>query len=240
MKTINAWWSVGPLPGNFGDILTPWILEKLNFNVVRVNNRKANNKFLGAGSVAEMALPGDVVWGSGVIHSKNKTEPKAKFLAVRGPITGKKTGCTVYGDPGLLCSKLIPLKMQPIRSIGYVPHYVDRKLAPDPKIEILCETPPIFLRQIIKYEKIVSSSLHGIIAAHSYGIPAAWWKPSNRLHGDDVKFLDYAQSVDIELKPSKKLDTLKFTLPNENKIENIQNDLISVLMNHMEIENYEI
>jgi hypothetical protein len=42
---------------------------------------------------------------------------------------------------------------------------------------------------------ILSSSLHGIIAAHAYGVPATWVKPSDRPKGDGFKFLDYWASM---------------------------------------------
>jgi hypothetical protein len=43
----------------------------------------------------------------------------------------------------------------------------------------------------------VSSSLHGIILAHAYGIPVAWTEFSTGLKGDGVKFLDHYASVGI-------------------------------------------
>jgi pyruvyltransferase len=40
-------------------------------------------------------------------------------------------------------------------------------------------------------EKIVSSTLHGLILADSLGIPNHWVKLSSKLYGEDFKFKDY-------------------------------------------------
>jgi hypothetical protein len=60
----------------------------------------------------------------------------------------------------------------------------------------------------------VSSSLHGIIIAHSYGIPAAWIAISE-IHGSgvsaDFKFLDYYSSVGLserEIRPVPPTESL--------------------------------
>ena len=63
-----------------------------------------------------------------------------------------------------------------------------------------------FINQVLECEKIVSTSLHGIICAHAYNIPACWMKIGNRLIGDDVKFFDYFESVGANI--SKPIDLL--------------------------------
>ena len=50
--------------------------------------------------------------------------------------------------------------------------------------------------EITSCMRIVSSSLHGIIVAHAYGIPALWVQ-NNYVDTDGFKFYDYFSSVDI-------------------------------------------
>jgi hypothetical protein len=54
----------------------------------------------------------------------------------------------------------------------------------------------------------VSSSLHGIIVAHAYGVPARWvrWRHDS---GDGIKYLDYFQSVQDSTSSPVQLDPAK-------------------------------
>jgi hypothetical protein len=52
----------------------------------------------------------------------------------------------------------------------------------------------------------VSSSLHGIIVAHAFGIPAAWLRWSDKLSGDGVKFRDHAALVGLSMQPVARVE----------------------------------
>lgn len=47
----------------------------------------------------------------------------------------------------------------------------------------------------------LSTSLHGVIVSHAFGVPSLWITADeargNSLHGDDVKFKDYFESVGL-------------------------------------------
>lgn len=238
---INCWWCCGNI-GNFGDVLTPVILRELGYDVKFVG-RKAKNKFMGAGSIANGSKSGDVVWGSGIIKRCNKPRVKGvNYLAVRGPITGEKVGCSVYGDPGLLCSKLWPKKTTGKNKLGVITHYADynkHDTGDVEQINTLAQDPLTIIDKLVTCDRVVSSSLHGIIVAHSYGIPAGWWRPSRRLNGflspfpHDAKFKDYALSVGIDLTPNHDHAMVDCVLPDMNKVFEIQDTLIGVLHDYM-------
>ncbi|WP_245181085.1 polysaccharide pyruvyl transferase family protein [Flavobacterium sp. XN-5] len=94
--------------------------------------------------------------------------------------------------------------------------------------------------EFLQCERIISSSLHGIIVAHAYGIPAVWQKFSNKVFGDDVKYHDYMESVQMDVYLSE-IKTTAFsegeleelfkkypTLPSQAVIENLRDDLMDV------------
>ena len=117
-------------------------------------------------------------------------------------VNKKKYSGVVYGDLGLLCSYLQDKKTIKRYAVGFVPHKFDYD---NPKIEFLLRSipksvlidlrePPIeTLNKIAECDTIVSSSLHGLVAADSLGIPNMRMKLSN--HGFDFnvdfKFDDY-------------------------------------------------
>lgn len=54
------------------------------------------------------------------------------------------------------------------------------------------------LNQMLSCEQIISTSLHGVIVGHAYGIPTIWIK-HNDIDTDGFKFKDYFDSVGIKL-----------------------------------------
>lgn len=174
------------------------------------------------------------IWGSGLMHhyeniAQNCVRPLI-IHAVRGEktrkrlseITGKNISC-VLADPGLL-SSLIVKPANKKYSVGIIPHYIDqdetifKKMLehyPNSKfIDVRNETKEV-LKEISECEYIISTSLHGLIIADSYGIPNCWCEISDRIVGKRFKFHDYFSSFGT--------DRECFDLRN-GKIPNIEND----------------
>jgi len=203
---------------NYGDILSKYIVEKVSGKDVQFFNAPKNRKkifkkkyLMAIGSILSYAQKSAVVWGSGII-SKEDHFAKATFCAVRGPLSRKRIielgySCPeVYGDPALLLPDFYRPKIKKKFEYGFIPHYVDQdivnsyyKAEQDSTIVNLLHDDWSFTTdRILECERIISSSLHGVIVAQAYGIPAIWVQFSNRLSGDNVKFADYFLSVGIE------------------------------------------
>lgn len=224
MKTIKAWWPTRPHPGNMGDILTPVILEKLFGVKAQWVPPDQPGKLICVGSVINKAVSGDVVIGAGIMRAADKLADGVKVLAVRGPRTAKVCGLDVpLGDPALLLPRFHGRPVNVTHDISIAPHYVDNDIPRHRAhtINLLDADPLAVVDDIRRCRRLVSSSLHGIIVAHAYGIPACWVKYSNKLCGDGSKFADYAESVGVELKPVQLsglediglLERLPFVLP---------------------------
>jgi hypothetical protein len=192
MKEINAyWWRPAKKPWNFGDELGAVILRKLGYKVKRVSIKKADYLLTGTIlDVAEELNPTATVIGSGSGHTH---QPIHSFnaLSVRGVLTASNLNVNVpLGDLGLLASR-IWLKQPAKYNIGVVRHYVDHDEYPYADIVIdATEDVETVVQKISQCRCILSSSLHGLIVADSYGIPAM------RIARDDVitgdwKWLDY-------------------------------------------------
>lgn len=212
---MRVWWSKSPRPGNFGDILTPLMLGlyHVNYGWSELHEAQA----ICIGSIVRFARPGMLVLGSGAMWRKDMIEPRADYRWVRGPLTGemvRRAGGTCpdfYGDPAMLLPRLFPRDVEPVHELGVFPHYVDLEQCRYPVVINPLEAPAVVLRKLWSCKRIVSSSLHGIIAAHAYGIPVAWAKFSNKLDGDDTKFHDHALAVGLNGMPLSTLDDPAFT-----------------------------
>jgi pyruvyltransferase len=221
---MKFWWPTIPRPGNMGDILTPAILKAAGVKF----SYGADREFLEAimiGSFAKFAVPNTHVFGTGIMSKPNKLNPLAKWHWVRGPLTRDNVirdggSCPqLYGDSAML----LPLVLGDIQSdikkchrVGIMPHYVDFERVNATYggnyrvINILNANPIEVVKSILECEKIISSSLHGLIVAHTYNIPAAWIKFSNKLSGDDSKFYDHYRACGTEPVLSASMQALKY------------------------------
>lgn len=170
------------------------------------------------GSIFHFARAGDSVWGTGINPRWQRPVPPERLdiRAVRGPLTREymrdRLGLPcpeIYGDPGILFRELFPEYVREDRGQPLV-------LAQHNDEEVLAERLesykgfPLFLGQregkpwqefverICKASYVISSSLHGLILAESFGVPARWWHdeslPSARTEGR-FKFNDYYLST---------------------------------------------
>lgn len=215
---------------NFGDILTPYVLDYFDLEYTMVSQpEKANAMCIG--SIIHRATDNMIVLGSGLMHTKHILNPRADYRFVRGPHTRNRIlelggKCPeIYGDSALLLPYFCKESAKE-HDIGLVPHYVDYEVIkekyPTYNIINVNNPDPLYVaKEISKCRQIVSTSLHGVIAAHAYGIPAAWLRFSNKLKGNDIKFKDYFESVGIKYTVIDKLEDVIFST-----IKNINLDLI--------------
>lgn len=191
---------------NFGDILTPVLVRRIFHKQVIDTRYIENANFIGCGSILERLKNLDeyqalTVWGSGFMYDGiRKDYPNVDFLAVRGKLSAKRIQNFhgVIGDPGLLVNQIAPVEKK-IYDVGFVPHFVDRDLAstkyisrlPGVRYINICMEPRHFLRELVKCRYVISSSLHGLIAAESLGIPNLHVLLSRNVYGDNYKFRDY-------------------------------------------------
>lgn len=233
MRDLKIWWCDRPSnPYNFGDGLNPVILNHYGYSVIFVPRERP--EYLFVGSIATWAIKNTAVLGSGIMASRAKLNPEAKYIWVRGPLTRQRVlecggECSeIFGDPALLLPRIYnPTNIEKKRKIGIIPHYVDYEIAKNNYsqyhiINLLDKDPFNVIKQVLECEKIISSSLHGIIAAHAYGIPAAWIKLSDNLRGDGTKFCDHYESLGIPAHLST-IENPVFSVAkfDDNKIHNI-------------------
>jgi hypothetical protein len=258
------WWNEVKMQGkskeNYGDLLGKYLVKEISKKEVVWSKPKAFSIYnffepiyVTIGSILSNITTNCIVWGSGII-SKDYPVENATFLAVRGPQTRAfllEKGYEVpkiYGDPALLLPKYYNPKIEKEYKIGVIPHYQDYKKTKDfykneasiLLIDLMTNDVEKTTNEFLKCEKIVSSSLHGIIVAHAYGIPAVWQKFSEDVFGDGIKYQDYFESVlitpyrpeivDFKMRVSE-LENLfnnKQSLPNTKTIRDLCDRLMAV------------
>jgi hypothetical protein len=205
------WWNQVP---NFGDTISPLLLER--FAEIKVKwDTISHSSIASVGSILEHIPPlwDGYILGSGRLIEDSRLQLQqlksgvtAKILAVRGPLSARGIpGSYALGDPGILADELVgPQEKQ--WDLGIVPHWQDKELAgrfipliPKPytvKVINPMGDPLGVLRQIGACRKIVTSSLHGLIAADAFGIPRRVEMCSKLAKdGGDFKFRDYSASI---------------------------------------------
>ncbi len=205
---------------NLGDIFTSLLFDAWRIPYQHSESLE-DGCFVATGSLLEQCHNKAVtIWGTGCAlpsyaHGRESmTHPEAKILALRGNLSRTNIkDCwgehfeewippVVLGDPGLLVTDIVPKSEEEKVGTVYIAHYedTDRMLKKYPNasnlqiVDVLSKGPLTQIHKIARAERIISSSLHGIIFADAYNIPRMWeWFPG--IQGDGFKFFDYQTTV---------------------------------------------
>jgi hypothetical protein len=220
MKTLKLYYSGGKKNNyNFGDSLSPLVVSYLSSRKVIYSDIK-NCDCVSIGSIIDKTINNKwkrflkfnfnpiTILGTGSFGPISiKEKNKLNVLSLRGPLTRnlfKNNMDVPLSDPGIIVCNLIK-KTQKKFSWGIIPHISEKKLPIlnemnksnknctiiDPANSNPLETASL----IASCEFIISSSLHGIIAADSLNVPYVWMKISDNIIGGNWKFNDYFLSM---------------------------------------------
>jgi len=206
---------------NVGDLLSLVIVNfvKDKFNLKDVKRRRTIRMFA-IGSVIHNAKSDMVIWGSG-IRDRATQPPKVNFdiRAVRGPLTRKRMiengySCPeIYGDPAILLPLFYNPEVRKKYDYTIIPHYYKEDEVPmqyrDKVMSTFTSDWKGFIERIVASEYVISSSLHGLILAEVYGVPAILYD----VEKDVFKYEDYFQGTgrtDIPI-----ADSLEYAIQNK-------------------------
>ena len=203
----------GPFSPNFGDTLSPFVVSLLTGR--RAVYANGPGKLVALGSIFFALQDGDAVWGAGLARREHVAYAagarNVTYRALRGPATARLLqtrgiACSVpFGDPAILLPLLVDNDIAPQYEVGIVPHWshfpdFERGIR-DPRVKLVdvCDSFDAVARAILSCRLVLSTSLHGVILAESYGIPALLVFYGGNPRGDDTKYVDYFESTDRDL-----------------------------------------
>jgi len=207
---ISAVWS--PID-NWGDKITPRLIKGISGrDAIRCNQPKIEDHVLVCGSIASWFTARSTLYGVGCLTGSGlnpRQDPPKKIISVRGALTrqsflNRGIECPeIYGDSGILFSKIYTPKIEKKYEVGIIPHYVDYnnpwldRYKADPKVNVINIRGDIntFVDNVCSCEITLSSSLHGIVCSNSYNIPSYWVDWGGRILGNGFKFRDYWTSI---------------------------------------------
>lgn len=210
-EVMYFWYKYGNF--NFGDWITPYLVKKITGEEAKFidPHQTKSSVIISTGSIMRVCGSNTIVWGSGIRDIDQNINGGKLIRSVRGPLTRNRLlsiGCEcppIYGDPCLLLPKFYnPVNIQKIYALGIIPHisqYKKVKSMYSEKntcvIDLTNNDVEYTIDLVLKCKRIVSSSLHGIIVAHAYGLPVRWIKFDDNINGDDTKYYDHYLSVGI-------------------------------------------
>ena len=201
---------------NLGDylglVVVNWMLERKGLSLDDYVEKKRHLLTIGSGAVK--SYQNMTIWGSGVERElpqffrrffQRSWYRKLDIRAVRGPLSRNylmKLGhqCPeVYGDPAILMPFIYTgTSSDKLYDVSIIPQLVTEKKIREkfPEAHIISMNTNDYkgvINQILQSNLIISSSLHGVILADSYGVPSVWYRGLGK--DIDFKYMDYYAST---------------------------------------------
>jgi len=238
---VNLYYWKRGVEDNVGDLVSSIVVRKIVDSLALDFEARtpATRRLFAVGSILEQAVQDATVWGSGLRHAV--VAPHGVDLdirAVRGPLTRDALlhaghACpAIYGDPAILLPRFYRPTPQPVRPFLVIPHFFrEQELLeryPANTISTITSDWQGFIDAIAGAELVISGSLHGIILAEAYGVPAILL--GSAMDRDRFKYDDYYHgtgrtSYDVARTVDQALELGGQTLP---ALERCQEDLLRV------------
>lgn len=207
----HAEWHDG-IESNLGDylseVIVQWMCDKERLQYDKFI--KKTSHLYALGSILQMGYQNATIWGTGfafelsrirtILHKHKKLD----IRCVRGPRTRdtlRRIGfdCPkTYGDPAVLMPLIYEPKEYHHKEYLIIPHFSEeesarRKYGDEHILSMGTKDYMGVIDCICASDKVISSSLHGIILAEAYGIPAVFYQ--DRGERFNYKYMDYYEST---------------------------------------------
>lgn len=211
---LNAWIKPNGTQHNLGDWLSVVVVENTcSINGIDMYKDIGETRHLyGVGSIL-LGYQDATIWGSGFIYDPTKEwyfnaysilhryYHKTDVRAIRGPETRDillKMGIVcpeVYGDPAVLMPLFYHPAIEKTMEYLVIPHFVkfDNYKKEKNKLGSFTTDYRKHIDIILSAKRVISSSLHGIILAEAYGIPAIMLNDTPS--ADLIKYRDWYYST---------------------------------------------
>lgn len=176
------------------------------------------------GSILQMGYQNATIWGTGFafeLNSVRRIPHMASFRnldvrCVRGPKTRKTLidlgySCPqVYGDPAILLPLMYQPRTLPKTDYLIIPHFsmeteTRLKYGNQHVLSMNTRNYTDVIDRICSAEKVISSSLHGLIIAEAYDIPAVFYQ--DRAERFNYKYEDWYGSTGRSCNPIANVET---------------------------------
>ncbi len=221
------WWRMPYGKINVGDylsfVIVEWIKKQRGITSDLSYNGQTQHLYA-LGSIIDSGFQNATVWGSGCLQDHMfwwRKIRKLDICSVRGPLTRevlKKNGYNcpeIYGDPAILMPMIYnPKNIKKKKNYVVISHHsVQREEGTLSPVTADYKT---FINRILGAELVISSSLHGIILAEAYGVPAIMLA---NVQIDRFKYCDWYYSTErydfpVALSVEEALHMKAPTLPN--------------------------
>ena len=209
-KRVYWWQSKHDDRPNIGDYVAYDLVKRVLAMKGKLIKDKQDptTKLVSVGSVLHFARNDDALWGTG--FNQKMGEKLIQFdrldvRAVRGPLTRKFLMDRnidvpeVYGDPALLLPYFYSRELmeKPDKKDYIIINHMNDDMAQyagyEKDLVTPMQYPGSFIEAIVNSKRVISSSLHGVIIAEAYGIPAIFYDSGS---GESMfKYEDYYQGT---------------------------------------------